>query len=146
MGKYLAALLIFMSGCGGNSNDGPSASLDNHGYGFAFDAMGNQGLKLRRPSATNLDADFLESRAKADGICTGIEAPPPPFVIVVPIGSLGQDVGGLYFSNSPLILVTADEIDSTGFDHEVIHYLLDFKTGDSDKQHTSPAWNCVLTF
>lgn len=149
MHRIAAALLIFMSGCGGNSEDGtagPSASLDNHGYGFAFDAMGKEGLKLRQPGATARDADFFEARAIGIEACSGIEAPPPPFVIVVPRDSLGDKRIGLYFSSPPLILIDEGWVD-VAFGHETLHYLLDRSTGSPDPTHQNPVFpKCVISF
>src|SRR3954463_3642082 len=104
MYRFAAAFLIFMSGCGGNS-DGNSAAPDNHGFGFQFDAVSKQGLKLRQAGATARDADFFEVQALGIEVCSGINAPPPPFVIVVPRDSLGNKRIGLYFNSPSLLLI-----------------------------------------
>jgi hypothetical protein len=123
-------LLIVLSGCGGGSTDEP----ENHGYGWQFDAVSSGGLRLRKTNATEDDANEYERLSKWSENCVGADAP-PPFVIVVPKGSLLPSATGRYFSNPPLIVI--DESVSTSYGHELVHYLLDQSTGDPDISHAS---------
>lgn len=137
MHRIVAALLIFVSGCGGNSNDGaPSASLDNHGFGFAFDAIGPDGMRARKPGETARDVAVLEQRARNVFICAGEPTtPPPPFVIFVAQGTLPDGSKGWYYDKPPLILLETPDL----IEHEALHYLLD-RRGDLDPNHTSALW------
>lgn len=109
---------------------------DNHGYGWTSNATGPRGMQLREPGATTQAASDLERYAVTVAACAGIDAQPPPFVIVVPRDSLYPHIGW-YFSNPPLILV--DEIfRDVAFAHEMVHYLLEQSTGDLDADHASP--------
>src|SRR5678815_555048 len=134
MRKLLGVMLIALSGCGGDSG-----IPDNHGFGFAYDSVGTQGLHLRKTGATVEDANALEARARTVGICANITAPPPPYVIMVPQGSIGNGLVGFYESSPPLILLETDAV----FEHEVLHYLLDLSTGNPDPEHKSPLWACT---
>jgi len=146
MRTTVVAFLIVLSGCGGNSgsNGGssPSASLDNHGYGFQYDAEGSRGLHLRWSGSSSIDAKSLEARADTIEICAGITAPPPPFVIIVPKDSLGPPIVGLYLSAPPLILLDQGWIPR--YEHEMLHYLLDYATGNADPDHKQPVWASCL--
>lgn len=135
-------LILLMTGCGGG---GSGEGNNNHGYGWEFDAVSTNGLKLRRPGATNRDADFLEAIAQTVERCSGVDTLPPPFVISVPKESLGQAVG-VYFSSPPLIVVDESWFD-VAYPHEVMHYLIEVTTGNLDQTHQHPGFsNCVLTF
>ena len=61
-----------------------------------------------------------------------------PFVIVVQPDTLPKLETGLYYSGPPLIVLESD----TAFEHEVVHYLLDYATGNPDKNHAGQAWRC----
>lgn len=140
MYRFAAALLIFLSGCG--NSGGNSGAPDNHGYGWQYDAAGRNGLKLRLTGAMPENAESAEDRARAVGTCSNLSAPPPPFVIVVPKGSLGPNVVGLYLRDPPLILLDHDSGDFV-YDHEALHYLLDYNFGNPDSSHQRPEWHCV---
>lgn len=133
--KKLIVVLIFLSGCGGNSED----PADNHGYGWEFDQIGPSGLKLRKTGATPRDAAYLEERVAIVLTCLGISAPPPPFVIYLP--SDGVEPQGRYYSGPPLIVLEEDVY----LEHEAVHYLLDITTGNADRNHESRAFLCSPT-
>jgi hypothetical protein len=141
MKSILYALLFALSGCGGESSD---SAADNHGYGFAFDAVSRQGLHLRSAGAQTRDAQDLEARAAVVAIvCLGLSEPlppPPPMVVFVPQGTLPTPSRGWYYDRPPLILL---EVVTAAFEHEALHYYLDVTTGSLDPAHTSAAWACV---
>lgn len=122
-------ILLLLAGCGG----GPD---DNHGYGFAYDVQGASGLRLRFNPAEPVDqrtpVEIFENTYMEVQKCAGLTAP-APMVIVVPEGTFGYS-GGHYYSDPPLVVVTALFM----FKHEVIHYLLDHNTGNLDPDHLSP--------
>jgi hypothetical protein len=126
-----------MPGCGGGGDEPQSA--DNHGYGWEFDAASKNGLRLRKTGATTADADLLEAIAEGVEACSGINAAPPPFVIVVPKDSLGANVG-FYLPSPPLILIDESFGFGEAYAHEVLHYLLDVSTGNLDPNHQNPAF------
>jgi hypothetical protein len=64
-------------------------------------------------------------------------------VIVVPRDSLGTPNIGLYDSAPPLILLDEDWV-SIAYPHEVLHFQLEFSTGDRDREHKDPRWACVF--
>lgn len=124
-------LALIVTSCGGGD---VSESEDNHGYGWSFHAVGAEGLHVRYTTiehATNPLATpaVYEAEFHAVLTCTGLNAPPPPFLVFVPAGALGATVGGRFFGEPPLIVLE----DSALFRHEVIHYLL-----NGDPNHTSP--------
>lgn len=147
----IALLVALLSGCGVHEQD----QTDNHGYGWQYDAQGASGWLLRyTPSVAAgdplSDVQQYDTAFAAVETCTGIAAPAPPFVIVLPQGSLGTDSGGgvvlgRYFRD-PVLIVTAQtdqvvidpSIPLIPFRHETIHYLLDYSTGDWDIDHHSP--------
>ena len=133
-------LFILLSGCGGGCCD-PTVTETNHGYGWEYDAIGPQGLRLRKAGATPREAEVFETRARNVAICAGDDPmPPPPFVIFVPPGSIEGGYAGWYFEDPPLILLE----DHILFEHETMHYLLD-RRGDLDPGHTSPLWkSCFI--
>lgn len=145
--RFAVAFFIILSGCGGGCCDPEPAAktVDNHGYGWEFDAVSKGGLRLRQSGATARDADHLEAFAVSIETCTGLDAPPPPFVIVVPRDSLGQQRVGLYMSAPPLLLVDEGWRD-VSFAHETVHYLLDWTYGIIDATHQNSAWRCAMTF
>lgn len=119
--RYLFVILL-LAGCGSGDESGVSA--DNHGYGFQFDVQ--DGLKLRGST----DVAFYQDAFAKTQKCTGLSAP-PPFVIVDKLaGNAGE-----YFSDPSLILVDVDH--TYAVKHEMVHYLLDVNTGDSDGTHAS---------
>lgn len=122
--RMLGVALLLLAGCGGSESD-------NHGYGFAFDVQGATGLKLRfnhsEPPDQRTPVWIFESRYMDVQKCTGLTAPPP-----MVIDSANGDPG-IYYSDPPLIVVTK----LYAFNHEVIHYLLDYTTGDPDSNHKS---------
>ena len=129
-------LVVFLAGCGSSGEDSP----DNHGYGFAYDAQGASGLKLRytpvlQPGDQYTDAAWYETEFENVKQCTGISAPPPPFVIVLPEGALVNHIG--YHYSDPSLIVVTNFYVLVAFRHEAIHYLLGY-TGDSDPNHVSP--------
>jgi hypothetical protein len=140
MKSILYALLFALSGCGGESSD---SAADNHGYGFAFDAVSRQGLHLRSAGAQTRDAQDLEARASVVAIvCLGLSEPlppPPPFVVTIPDGALPEPHNGWYYSGPPLILLETNRV----FEHEALHYYLDVTTGNMDPTHAGAAWACV---
>jgi hypothetical protein len=127
------ALALALSACGCS---GCGDSANNHGYGWEYDAIGPAGMKVRKPGETARDVAVLEQRARNVFICADEpNAPPPPFVIFVPDGTLPDGFKGWFYDGPPLILLeTADLIE-----HETLHYLLD-RRGDLDAGHTSPLW------
>jgi hypothetical protein len=130
----LLVFIVLLHGCGGGGDDMPAD--DNHGYGWGSDATGHRGMQLREPGATTQTASDLERYAGTVSACAGIDAPPPPFVIVVPRDSLYPHIGK-YLRDPPLIIV--DEIfRDVAFAHEMVHYLLDYSTGSLDADHVSP--------
>lgn len=138
--------ITLLAGCGGGSSEIDSDELDNHGYGWEFDAISANGLKLRKPGATARDADFLEAIAKVVETCVSIDAAPPPFVIIVPKGSLGQQLVGAYMSGPPLIVLDESWAD-VAYPHEVLHYLINVSTGAQDPTHQHFGFSkCVMTF
>lgn len=130
----LAAVCLWsgLAGCGGAGSD---PSDDNHGYGWEHDVAGASGLRLRYdpevPARERAGLEVFERTFAEVSACTGLAAP-GPLVVVVPRGTLdaragsppppGLHVGGLYYFDTDLVLVTA----SLGaLRHELIHYLLD---------------------
>lgn len=147
----ITAFLIALSGCSGGGDDSSGPSTDNHGYGWEYDAIGAAGMKLRKDVSlwiipADQDVVFKEARARTVTLCTGIDAPVPPFVVMVPPGELHNDqriipdAVGVYFSNPPLIVIERDE----AMEHEVVHYLLDMRDGNPDRDHRDPAWRCAF--
>lgn len=146
--RYALLLLAVLAGCGEQAID------NNHGYGWEFDAQSDNGMRLRYTPSVAVgdslsDVQQYDTAFAAVETCTGIAAPAPPFVIVLPQGSLGTDSGGgvvlgKYFRD-PVLIVTAmtgqavidPSIPLVPFRHEVIHYLLDYSTGDWDIDHHS---------
>jgi hypothetical protein len=140
----IAVVLVALSGCGGGGDD---YSADNHGFGWEFSAVSSGGLHLRRPNDPGfwpgpIETKVMQMEARFHTIegCVGIEAP-PPFVIVVPPDGVPGPPVGLYYSDPPLILIEND----LAFEHEVVHYLLDYRTGDPDAAHANPAFRCAFT-
>lgn len=116
---------------------------NNHWYGDRYDAQGASGLKLRYTPTLAAGSQFTELDVYENAFlevqrCTRLAAP-PPFVIVVPNGTFGRNaqgqITGRYLRAPPLVLV---EVPTFAFRHEVVHYLLDFSTGDPDQRHRSP--------
>lgn len=139
----ICVLLIAMSGCGGG--DSTESSPDNHGFGFAFDAVSTNGLHLRRPNDPGLwpgpiqtAVEFMEARFHTVEVCVGVTAT-PPFVVVLAPESIAGPAVGLYYSNPPLIVLDND----LAFEHEAVHYLLDFRNGNPDSGHADPAFRCA---
>lgn len=138
----ITTLLAACGGGGERQNEPPN----NHGYGFHFDVQGASGLRLRYTPTLNASnaqasAAFYEDVFLNVMRCTGISVEMPPFVIIVPVGSLDGVTkrSGLYFSNPPLIVVES----AVAFEHEAIHYLREKLNGDPDGAHTSPMFgNC----
>lgn len=136
--KGAAVLSAFMAvtGCGGGSVD----QDNNHGFGWQFDVQGSSGLRVRydpeelRRGFLQTPIHIFESQYNEVQKCAGFYAP-PPFVIFVSDESL-PDYGGFYYSDPPLITIKGLFI----FKHEVIHYLLDYNTGNLDPSHASPLW------
>lgn len=134
-------LLLLLSGCGAG---GGEEHDDNHGYGWHFDAQGTQGLRLRQAGAQPLDAQFLEAISDSVSTCSGIEGPPPPFVIIVPAESLDGKVIGLFLNDPPLVLVDEAWL-HIAYPHEVLHWLI-ANSGDPRTGHSHPAFqDCVFT-
>ncbi len=161
--KMIAALiLIALSGCGGGSGGGdgsassgaspvhfPCGDLrnasgdpfgNNHECGFAFDAEGPQGLKLRYKTVAQdytgpvfplIDPASYEAMAGEVLSCLEIAGPLPPFVVLIDI------TRSAYFSNPPLLAVYFNEWDKGAFKHEYIHFLRDHFFGDLDANHNS---------
>jgi hypothetical protein len=137
-----AAILLALAGCG-DVGDGSysAAENDNHGYGWNFDVVGATGLRLRYTpvfAAGDQVADpaFYEKGFAEVQRCTGLSAPAPS-VIIVARGTLEFDdghFGGLYY-NKPSLIALDESI--VLYRHEMIHYLLDYVTGDLDPKHTS---------
>jgi hypothetical protein len=123
-------LLIVLSGCGGGSTDEP----ENHGYGWEFDTTSALGQKVRLSNVGVGDGQLFDDLFQRALSCTGIQAPPPPYVVFVKAGELSPHTG-FYYPNPPLILL--DERDAFAYSHEVIHYLLDVSTGNLDPEHKS---------
>lgn len=137
----LAALALLAS-CGQD----PAAN--NHGYGWAYNAIGTTGLRVqyRLTSAPN---DFpspnesviwFESHYAHVSACMGMVADPPMVVLTEPgtiLDANGTKLGGMYNYDPPLIVVQpAWRFDglppdpewllpSMNFRHEVCHHLLD---------------------
>jgi len=135
VGLFLGAALILLVGCGGSSDE-----TNNHGYGYGYDVESANGLRLRytptlETSHYYADIAFYDSEFERVQACTGITAP-APFVIVVKPDQL-PGYSGYYRSNPPLIIVV-DFVVLAVFHHEAIHYLLDYSTGNLDKDHASP--------
>jgi hypothetical protein len=147
MRLVIVLLSLLVAGCGSGGED----AADNHGYGYEFDVQGTTGLQLRYSpvlSASDRFSDVsLYERAFAEvEQCMNVSAP-PPFVIVVPIGHFGPRHPngymqlGSYYSGPSLILVDPG---LRVFRHEVVHYLLDFSTGNLDPAHDSAFFSiCV---
>jgi hypothetical protein len=128
MGLLLA---ILATGCA----KGPQASADNHGYGWEYEAAGASGVRFRYQPQVAADEraglDTFEAAYAAVEACLG-RAAHGPLVVVVPRGTLdgaagvqpppGQHVGGLYFFDTDLVVVTASLY---ALRHEMVHYLLD---------------------
>jgi len=140
--RTLALLMLAaLAGCGMPSDN----DTNNHGYGYEYDVQGSSGLRLRYApefAAANpqWDIAFFEKRWSDVQACAEMSAP-APFVIIVPVGTLGKqpdgsNVRGRYFSSPSLIVI--DENISWLDKHEETHYLLDYNTGDSSHNHDHP--------
>ena len=130
--RVILLALLFLAGCGGSDYE---PATDNHGHGYQFDAQGASGLKLRYTPVFDAshpfsDVAFYERVFEDMQRCAGLSAP-APFVIVI----AQRTPAGIYYSDPPL--VTIDE-NVLSLRHEIIHYLLDYATGDIDAAHGSP--------
>jgi len=130
------ALVLALAGCG-VPDDG-----NNHGYGYEYDVRGESGLRLRysptlQASDPFSNVAYYERNFSEVEQCAHLSAP-APFLIIVPRGTFGYQGGsavvGKYYHHPSLIVIDESII---GYRHEVIHYLLDYATGDSDHNHTS---------
>ena len=138
MSKWIILLIcLAVASCGG---DGSSDDPNNHGFGWSFDVQGATGLKVRydpeelKQGVPQTPVHIFENQYNEVQKCAALYAP-PPFVIFVPDESL-PDNAGFYYSDPPLITIKGLFI----FKHEVVHYLLDYNTGDLDPSHASPLW------
>jgi hypothetical protein len=126
-------LVLLLAGCGSGGDN--SLRVENHGYGFEFDAQGTTGLRLRSSGSAFSDVTYYEATFAEVKTCAGIEAP-APFVILTSL----DGPTGVYYSAPSLILLDMKHLsteNSSLFKHEVVHYLLDHSTGDADPNHTS---------
>ncbi len=128
----VALLVLSLVGCG----DAYDPAADNHGYGWAYDAEGETGLRLRWeptvPAQPGIDLAWFETRYRETATCLGIDPPPVgPFVIVIPYPTVDGH-GGWYWADPPLVLVTdggfnvgfAEAYMDNAARHEFVHYLL----------------------
>jgi len=144
--------ILLLVGCGGADVN----SDNNHGFGFEFDAQGESGMKLRS-SPHNVQptefstVEYYEGQFTELLKCTGLDAPVPPFVIldeVLDRELFGKDPSGVTlagwaFVDPPLIVL--DFRYGYLFKHEALHYLLDYTTGNSDPNHSSPLFSlCTI--
>lgn len=124
--KYLPlVIMLLLVGCETDNN--------NHGYGFEYDEISDLGIKIRYFSgafmAPPIEIDSAFNNAK---LCTGLEAPPPPYVVIVSdrefinFDAPNADLNGVFLTSPNLIAIIDDgvRVGSYGtLNHEYIHYL-----------------------
>ncbi len=108
MRSIVVLALVLLLGCA------PDPAADNYGYGWAYDAEGETGLRLRVDVANPLDRSTLEpieatlatlEAAWLDTItCTGLPAHPGPLVVIVESGELGPNRGYTYYDTRLVLL------------------------------------------
>lgn len=110
-------------------------SPDNHGFGWEYDTAGPRGLKLRWFAGVPPEvAAGFEVGAERVLSCMGVDAPVPHFVIITKADNFEAGKTGFYFPDPPLILLN-DSAGSSAYWHEVVHYGLDYSTGDIGMNH-----------
>ena len=119
---FVLFLTLFFSGCDIDNN--------NHGYGYEYDEISRDGIALIfEAEKFPVDLDFIDSVYYEAKQCTGLTAPPPPYIVVKEEEYRfmfdGISVYAAIRYDPDLILVSNKYIEDFGIlMHEFIHYLL----------------------
>jgi hypothetical protein len=139
-----AILLAAFAGCGV-----PSEDSNNHGYGWSFDEIATDGLRVRYANESPPRLALVDDTYIAVATCMTIELlPPGPLVIFWDdlIASAGHDAMTFLDTGTIVLDSQITTIDWNGIaglypvKHEMVHFLLE-RTGfprDQNANHMSP--------
>ena len=156
----VATLLSVLSACGGGSADDSPPPPDNHGLGFAFDAISAvTGLRVRYANGDPPRIDTLDALYTDVAQCMGISPVPagPLLLIMTDARLAGPSDAFLHLDTGTIVIdaqvTTFDWVNPqpaivaaamrAEFRHEFVHYLLSRMGFPSDRNvaHDSPLFD-----
>lgn len=140
-GLAIFSLLVVLAGCGSDTGQ------DNHGYGYAYDAIGASGLRVRYDGHPAPTLAQIESLYRETETCAGISAT-GPLVIFVHDSFGANDVYGQMFLDTGTILISSlldsdPHLSFWTYKHEFVHHLLHHAGFDPARNaaHDSPLFS-----